>query len=93
MNIKNRLSKIEDSLNVNSEFCLCFWEAEQIEMRYERESYDAYSTGEYVPYQHSKQAKQREADESRKQPDELAEDCPNCGKTINKRIITIVGIG
>ena len=92
MNIKNRLAKIEDSLNVNSEVCFCNGEGLKTEVRHEREPYDAYSTGEYVPYQNSEQARQRALqDEAEKS--ELVERCNDCKKPVNKQIITVCFVG
>lgn len=87
MNINKRISRLEAKSNVKAEFCRCNGDAEIIETIHHDITYNAYQTGEYVPYQHSKQAL---ADAENANDDEFEiEICPNCRKPINKRFIVL----
>jgi hypothetical protein len=50
-------------------------------------NYDAYETGVYVPYQNSETAKKLGLETPTEPP--TIENCPTCGKPINKRVIIL----
>jgi hypothetical protein len=88
MNIKNRLDKLETEIIGNdSEFCACNGLEQQVDFQLRTIEYDAYSTGEYVAYQHSETSK-RIGLESEAEPPTI-ENCQTCGKPINQRVIVI----
>jgi len=91
MNIQNRLKRLAANLINDSSFCDCNGQEQQIEMRQIHTKYDAYATGEYVPYQDSDTAK--EIDRESENETLTFENCERCGKPINKRVIILNGVG
>ncbi len=92
MNLKTRLKKLEDVLiEVSTENCLCNGTEPKIEFRKISVDYDTYSTGKYVPYQDSETAKEMKEWTKDEQP--TPENCPVCGKPVNKRLIILSLVG
>jgi hypothetical protein len=88
MNILNRLRKLQNQIiKEDSEFCFCKGKEPQVEIRQKETKYDAYETGSYLPYQHSKIGAQFEREIENEKP--TAENCQTCGKPINKRLIIL----
>jgi hypothetical protein len=90
MNILNRLKKLE-KVTDDSEFCLCNGEEAKVEFRQKKTKYDAYATGEYVPYQDSEIAAQSHRETENEKP--TIENCQRCAKPINKRLIILNLVG
>jgi len=84
VNLKNRIKKLERETNSDSEFCEC--QPIKTEWHKEKIHYDAYSTGEYVAYQHSEQCA---ANERRAESTKANELCDDCHKPIQKQIIIL----
>lgn len=91
MNIQSRLKRLAANLIKDSGFCDCNGQEQQIEMRQIHTKYDAYATGEYVPYQDSDTAK--EFDRESENETLTFENCERCGRAINKRVIILNLVG
>ncbi len=89
MNIKNRLKKLESEIIGDSHFCRCNGDQPQFELIQEPIFYDAYETGKYIPYQD--RLNQDKSDTARKE--EKPENCMQCKKPVNKRIIILHLVG
>jgi hypothetical protein len=87
MTLRNRLKKLETEIVGDSEICACNGTEQKFEIQKRTINYDAYETGEYVPYQDSKKAREL-ALESEAEPPTI-ENCQTCCKTINKRVIIL----
>jgi hypothetical protein len=88
MNILSRLKKLQNQITGNdSEFCACNGTAQKFEIQKRTVEYDAYSTGEYVPYQNSETAEKLGLESETETP--TIENCPTCCKPINKRLIIL----
>ncbi len=87
MNILNRLRKLETEIIGDSEFCACNGTEQKFEIQKRTVEYDAYSTGKYQAYQNSETAKELGLESEAEPP--TVENCPACGKPINKRVIIL----
>jgi hypothetical protein len=88
VSILNRLNKLQNQITGNdSEFCACNGSEQKFEIQKRTVEYDAYSTGEYQPYQDSETAKERGLESEAEPP--TVENCQTCGKPINKRVIIL----
>jgi hypothetical protein len=88
MSIKSRLNELQSQIIGNaSEFCACNGLEQQVEFQQRTIEYNAYETGEYVPYQNSKTAKELGLESDAEPP--TIENCQRCGKPINKRVIIL----
>lgn len=90
MNIQNRTKKLE-TVTDDSGFCICNGKEPKVEFRQKKTKYDAYATGEYVPYQDSEIAAQSHRETENEKP--IIENCQRCGKPINKHLITLNLVG
>ncbi|MBA4121488.1 MAG: hypothetical protein H0X72_03355 [Acidobacteria bacterium] len=87
MNILNRLKKLESEVIGDSTFCDCNGTEQKVEFQKRTVEYDAYATGVYVAYQNSETAKKLGLETPNEPP--TVENCPACGKPINKRVIIL----
>jgi hypothetical protein len=93
MNLKSRLSRVEDAVGINSDdVCNCESNLPtKFDICYETVPYDPYSTGQYVPYQDSEESRQREAQAEKTA--EVVEYCEDCKKRVNKQMIVVQFVG
>jgi hypothetical protein len=87
MTLRNRLKKLETEIVGDSEICACNGTEQKFEIQKCTINYDAYETGEYVPYQDSKTAKERGLESEAEPP--TVENCQTCRKPISKRKIIL----